>query len=175
MNPPIIRLVIAALAAILIPGCATNQVPSPAVTRPTAATIGTVVLGQTKDAAKRKEVANYLYAAATAIRTLTGTETPTPERLQQTILSFVPKADPVYVNLAATLAAHYGAAYVKLPVGSPQLQAFLEALASGLEDAAAPWLPRSAGLREEVRRMRDLSRDQFDPAPNFMRQESYVV
>jgi len=149
-----VHLIVAVLAAAFISGCATTSDHS-ALVRPTAGTIGVVLLASTKDSAKRTEYANYLYSTAVAIRTLTGSVAPTPQQLEAAVLSFVPGSSPEYVRLAASLASQYAAIYIKFPTTSPELQRYLEGLACGLEDAAAPWISkRSANLYRAIWQMR---------------------
>lgn len=140
-----IRILSLICAALLFQGgCATTNVQSyltPANARIAAAITCTGTLTVAVRPTDRPEVAAYIYAVAQGIRSLAGGTVPTPEQLNATIALFTHNADAgQWTILATSLQGIYSGLFSQVQ-GNPKLAAqYLEAIAAGAEDAAAPFL-----------------------------------
>lgn len=125
-------------------GCATTDVQSyatPANARISAAILctGTLTVAVKQD--DRPMVAAYIYAVAQGVRSLAGGTVPSPDQLRSTVALFTHNADVgQWTVLATSIQGIYTGLYAQLK-GNPKLAAdYLEAIAAGCEDAAAPFL-----------------------------------
>jgi hypothetical protein len=134
-------LVVCLSAFFLMGGCETlKSYATPENARSAAALVCSNTITFAASDADRVETANYVYAVAHAVRTLSGGKVPTPAELRAAIQVFTPKADK-WVQLQSGISIIYGGLYSKLN-GNPRLAAqYLEAIAAGCEDAASSFLP----------------------------------
>jgi hypothetical protein len=86
-------------------------------------------------------VAAYIYSVAQAVRSLAGGTVPSPDQLTATISLFTKNASVgQWVNLSVAIQQIYSGLYSNLQ-GDPKLAAaYLEAIAAGCEDSAAPYV-----------------------------------
>lgn len=87
--------------------------------------------------------AKCMYGIAVGVRSLSGGTLPTPEELNTTLQSFAINDGQQWVGLAKSLQDLYAEQYAKLTNSDDRVQAgliVLEAIASGIEDAAATYL-----------------------------------
>lgn len=135
-------LCITCAALLLQGGCATTDVQgilTPANAHIAASLVCSNTLAFAVSDADRVATANYIYAVAHGVRTLSGGKVPTPAELKQTVDLFSPDAGK-YVQLASGLQIIYGGLYSRI-TGNPKLAlAYLEAIAAGCEEAAAAWV-----------------------------------
>ena len=141
------------ILCVILTGCATFQsIATPGNVRIAAALVCANTLNFAVSDADRVEVANYLYAVAHGIRTLSGGKVPTPDELKATVSQFTAKSGR-WVSLGVSISQVYGGIFAQIK-GNPKIALdYLEALAAGCEDAAEPYLPKTTGLisREELR------------------------
>lgn len=125
-------------------GCATTNVQSyltPANARIAAAIACTGTLTVAVKPADRPEVAAYVYSVAQAVRSLAGGTVPTPEQLRATIALFTKNADVgEWTILSTSIQGIYSGVFAQLQGNSKLASEYLEAIAAGAEDAAAPWV-----------------------------------
>jgi hypothetical protein len=90
----------------------------------------------------RTQLANEMYAAASAVYSLSGGTFPTPAQLQGTITTFGgSQTDANYAQFSSAIASLYGAYYPKLATGDAKTAAdLLNAVAGGIEDATASYV-----------------------------------
>ncbi len=155
--PSAVVCLIVILALLVIPGCETaKQDPVvnpdgtttpvvkkvPAYIRISAATAGTAtILAVTHDPVKRARYADYLYSSAVGVRTLIGSKPVSIAEFEASLKTFMPKSGEIqeWSELATSIAALYSSIKPSLNVGDKDYFLALEEIASGLEDAAAPW------------------------------------
>lgn len=129
--------------------------------RPGAAAIGVGVILSAQTPADRTVRANYLYAAATAVRTLAGSNPPTVDQLQQALTSFAPDTSATdaqdWSQLIASVSSLYESARPNIPADPTSVLNALESIAEGLEDAAKPYVTPKAGWHDP--RMRSPERE----------------
>ena len=88
----------------------------------------------------RVEVANYVYSVAHGIRTLTTGQVPTPAEVQATVLLFSPKTSTAkWDTLGTSISSVYGGVFAQIQGNGKLAIDFLNAIASGAEDAAHPF------------------------------------
>lgn len=138
------RILLAALIAgclCFASACATIQQNATPATAQTAAYLvcsNTIQLGAAE--AERVAAANYVYAVAHAVRTLSGGNPPSPAELKTTLETFIPNGGK-WSTLGVNVSSIWGAIYPRVG-GNPKLSLdYLEAIARGCEEAAATFLP----------------------------------
>ena len=94
----------------------------------------------------RTRLANEMYAAASAVYSLTGGSFPTPTQLQQTITAFGgSETDASYAQFSSAIASLYAAWYPKLSSGNTKTASdLLNAVAGGIEDATQSYVSTPA-------------------------------
>jgi hypothetical protein len=142
---------------LLLPACATapNQAtgtaPSasstveaalPLVRTGSAVASGAVLDFAVKQSGTRTRLANEMYAAASAVYSLSGGTFPTPAQFQSTIMAFGgSQADAQYAQFASAIEALYAAYYPRLVTGDARTASdLLNAIAGGIEDATASYI-----------------------------------
>ena len=125
------------------PGAGTFVTPANVQTAATLATSNALAFVNPED---QKEIAADTYSAAHALRTLSGGQAPTVEQVQATLTQFGgPTLKPGYRLLVGNLSALYSSFYPALvahgdAAANAKALAYLEALATGAENGAAPYL-----------------------------------
>lgn len=128
-------------ASLTIGGCATvREYTTPENARTAAALLCANTLRLALTPEDRVQTANYIYATAHAVRTLSGGNVPTPAEFEAAIRVFTPNASK-WTELANNLAAIYGALYPRIKGNSKVALDYLEAVAAGCEDAALSFMP----------------------------------
>jgi hypothetical protein len=114
----------------------------PLVRTGAAVATGAVLDFAVKQSATRTRLANEMYAAASAVYSLSGGTFPTPAQFSQTILAFGgTQADANYAQFASAIGALYAAYYPKLVTGDTKTATdLLNAIAGGIEDATASYV-----------------------------------
>jgi hypothetical protein len=155
----------AALSGVILSltACATTTGPAPATTAPpssgasgsaaiaaalplvrtgAAVATGAVLDFAVKQSATRARLANEMYAAASAVYSLSGGTFPTPSQFSQNILAFGgTQADASYAQFSSAIGALYAAYYPKLVTGDTKTATdLLNAMAGGIEDATASYV-----------------------------------
>ncbi|MCE0484365.1 MAG: hypothetical protein LV479_09030 [Methylacidiphilales bacterium] len=94
----------------------------------------------------RTRLANEMYAAASAVYSLSGGSFPTPAQLQASILAFGgSQTDANYATFSTAVAGLYAAYYPKLATGDTKTATdLLNAIAGGIEDASAAYVTTPA-------------------------------
>ena len=88
----------------------------------------------------RVQVANYIYSVAHGIRTLSTGAVPSPTDLAATVSLFTTQGAK-WTSLGTSISSVYGGIYANIK-GNPKLcLEYLEAIASGCEDASNAYLP----------------------------------
>jgi hypothetical protein len=90
----------------------------------------------------RTRLANEMYAAASAVYSLSGGTFPTPAQFSANILAFGgSQADANYAQFSLAIGALYAAYYPKLITGDTKTATdLLNAIAGGIEDATASYV-----------------------------------
>jgi hypothetical protein len=103
---------------------------------------GAVLDFAVKQASTRTRLANEMYAAASAVYSLSGGTFPTPAQFSASILAFGgTQADANYAQFASAIGALYAAYYPKLDTGDTKTATdLLNAIAGGIEDATAAYV-----------------------------------
>jgi hypothetical protein len=103
---------------------------------------GAVLDFTVQSSSTRTELANEMYAAASAVYSLSGGTFPTPAQLQGTITTFGgSQADANYAQFSSAIASLYAAYYPRLATGDAKTAAdLLNAVAGGIEDATASYV-----------------------------------
>jgi len=97
--------------------------------------VSVIAISSIEDPKERQEVANYMYAIAHGIRSLSGGKVPSVEEIQSTIIVFGGKKSQ-FASLAKVVSGFYEGYYAKVK-GDPKLALqVLESLARGCENAA---------------------------------------
>lgn len=146
MKTPIFILAAIALGFSQMGGCATtSSFINPPNARTATALVCTNALLFVKTDAERTATANYIYAVAQAVRSLSCGKVPTPDEMKAAINAFTP-ASQKYVVLATNIGSIYGAFYPQIisSAGDKTKTAlsYLENIAAGCEDAAAAYRPK---------------------------------
>lgn len=143
MKTKIIQLIASLTCALmLMGGCSTTglqQYATPANAQIASTMLCANTLMLAVSDAERANAANYLYSVAAAVRSLSGGKVPTADELSAAIKLFTPNGSK-WVLLATNLTSIWGAIYPKLQGNSKLALQYLEAIASGAEDAARPFL-----------------------------------
>jgi hypothetical protein len=140
----------AILLLFLFSGCATSTGyinKSKVFLRPTVASIGAGVLFASKTPEERVTRANYLYAAGTAVRSLSGgSAAPSVEELQAALNGFAPQSsDDDWAQLIASISSLYSSVRPGIPPDTLAVLDALEQVAMGFEDAARPYVKKAGG------------------------------
>ncbi len=108
---------------------------------------GAVLDFSVQQSSTRTRLANEMYAAASAVYSLSGGSFPTPDQLQNTITSFGgSETDASYAQFSSAIAGLYAAWYPKLASGDAKTAAdLLNAVAGGIEDATQAYVTTPAG------------------------------
>jgi hypothetical protein len=153
----------AALSGVIfsLTACASTSGPpsAPAATAPTGASAaveaalplvrtgaavatGAVLDFGVQQSATRARLANEMYAAASAVYSLSGGTFPTPAQFSQSVLAFGgTQADANYAQFSSAIGALYAAYYPKLVTGDTKTATdLLNAIAGGIEDATASYV-----------------------------------
>jgi len=103
---------------------------------------GAVLDFTVQSSSTRTQLANEMYAAASAVYSLSGGTFPTPAQLQGTITAFGgSQTDANYAQFSSAIASLYAAYYPKLATGDAKTAAdLLNAVAGGIEDATASYV-----------------------------------
>lgn len=143
-----------AIVAIAIPSCSTtHSFINPTNARTATALVCTNALLFAKTDTERTTTANYIYAVAQAIRSLSGGKVPTTDEMKAAINAFTPSGQK-YAVLGTNLASIWGAFYPHIIYGqharsnSAVALDYLESIAAGCEDASASVLLPLAVRRE---------------------------
>ena len=123
-------------------GSAAVEAALPLVRTGAAVATGAVLDFAVQQSATRTRLANEMYAAASAVYSLSGGTFPTPAQFSQSILAFGgTQADANYAQFAAAIGALYAAYYPKLDTGDTKTATdLLNAIAGGIEDATASYV-----------------------------------
>jgi len=107
---------------------------------------GAVLDFTVQQSSTRTRLANEMYAAASAVYSLSGGSFPTPTQLQGTIAAFGgSQADAAYAQFSAAIASLYAAYYPKLVTGDAKTAGdVLNAVAGGIEDATQSYVTTPA-------------------------------
>ncbi len=95
-----------------------------------------------KDPAKLKTVAGECESVSAAVRSMASGVPPTVEQFQTTIRQFGgPTISPVYASIVVSISSIYASFYPSIQANpdAAKVTAYLEALASGVENGAAPY------------------------------------
>ncbi len=95
-----------------------------------------------KQSGTRTRLANEMYAAANAVRALTGGTFPTPAQFESGVLAFGgSQKDASYAQFSTAIAGLYAAYYPKLDQGDTKTaNDLLNAIAGGIEDATQAYV-----------------------------------
>jgi hypothetical protein len=103
---------------------------------------GAVLDFTVQQSSTRTRLANEMYAAASAVYSLSGGAFPTPTQLQGTIAAFGgSQTDANYAQFSTAIASLYAAYYPKLITGDAKTAGdLLNAVAAGIEDATQSYV-----------------------------------
>lgn len=119
----------------------------PLVRTGAAVATGAVLDFTVQQSSTRTRLANEMYAAASAVYSLSGGSFPTPSQLQSTIAAFGgSQTDANYAQFSAAIASLYAAYYPKLMTGNAKTAGdLLNAVAGGIEDATQSYVTTANG------------------------------
>jgi len=125
---------------------ATIESALPLIRTGAAVAAGAVLDFSVKQPATRTRLANEMYAAASAVYSLSGGSFPSPTQLQSTITTFGgSQADASYAQFSVAIASLYAAWYPKLATGDTKTASdLLNAVAGGIEDATQSYVTTPA-------------------------------
>jgi hypothetical protein len=123
-------------------GSAAIESALPLVRTGAAVATGAVLDFAVKQSSTRTRLANEMYAAASAVYSLSGGTFPTPAQFSASILAFGgTQTDANYAQFASAISALYAAYYPKLDTGDTKTATdLLNAIAGGIEDATAAYV-----------------------------------
>ena len=103
---------------------------------------GAVLDFAVQQSSTRTRLANEMYAAASAVYSLSGGTFPTATQFQSSIVAFGgSQADASYAQFAGAISGLYAAYYPKLATGDAKTATdLLNAIAGGIEDATASYV-----------------------------------
>lgn len=131
---------------ILFSGCATSTDTlnkAKPFLRPSSTAIGVATILTAKTSQERQQRADYLFAAATAVRTLSGSTAPTSHDLEASLQAFAPQTvDDDWTQLILGLSSLWQSILPTLPNDTKAVLDALEQIAGGLEKAATPFLAK---------------------------------
>jgi hypothetical protein len=118
----------------------------PLVRTGAAVATGAVLDFTVQQSSTRTRLANEMYAAASAVYSLSGGGFPTPAQLQSTITTFGGSTtDASYAQFSSAIASLYAAWYPKLITGDVKTASdLLNAVAGGIEDATQSYVTTPA-------------------------------
>jgi len=118
----------------------------PLVRTGAAVATGAVLDFAEKQTGTRSRLANEMYAAASAVYSLSGGAFPSPAQFQSSILAFGgSQTDANYAQFSTAIAGLYAAYYPKLLTGDTKTATdLLNAIAGGIEDATASYVTAPA-------------------------------
>jgi hypothetical protein len=126
----------------------------PLVRTGAAVATGAVLDFAVKQSSTRARLANEMYAAASAVYSLSGGAFPNPAQFQSNILAFGgSQADASYAQFSTAIAGLYAGYYPKLVTGDTKTATdLLNAIAGGIEDATASYVttPAPVSLASET-------------------------
>jgi len=136
-------------AAISSPGATVSAVIEaalPLIRTGASVATGAVLNFAVKQSGTRTRLANEMYAAANAVYSLSGGAFPAPAQFQSSILAFGgSQADASYAQFSTAIAGLYAAYYPKVITGDSKTATdLLNAIAGGIEDATASYVPTPA-------------------------------
>jgi hypothetical protein len=155
---------VAVLAAAMLglAGCATTGTTAGAATTSTGAAVieaalplirtgaavatGAVLDFAVQQSSTRTRLANEMYAAASAVYSLSGGTFPTAAQFQTTVLAFGgSQSDAGFAQFASAVSSLYAAWYPKLATGDAKTAGdLLNAIAGGIEDATQAYVTTPA-------------------------------
>jgi hypothetical protein len=114
----------------------------PLVRTGAAVATGAVLNFAVQQSGTRTRLAGEMYAAASAVYSLSGGTFPSPAQFQSSILAFGgSQADAGYAQFSTAIAGLYAAYYPKLVAGDSKTATdLLNAIAGGIEDATASYV-----------------------------------
>jgi hypothetical protein len=123
-------------------GSAAIEAALPLVRTGAAVATGAVLDFTVQQSSTRTRLANEMYAAASAVYSLSGGSFPTPAQLQGAITAFGGSAvDASYAQFSSAIASLYSAWYPKLASGDAKTAGdVLNAVAGGIEDATQSYV-----------------------------------
>jgi hypothetical protein len=127
-------------------GSALIEAALPLVRTGAAVATGAVLDFAVSQSGTRTRLANEMYAAASAVYSLSGGTFPTTGQFQASILAFGgSQTDANYAQFATAISALYAAYYPKLSTGDAKTAAdLLNAIAGGIEDATQAYVTTPA-------------------------------
>jgi len=135
-------------------GTATAVIESalPLIRTGAAVATGVVLDFTVSQSSTRTRLANEMYAAASAIYSLSGGAFPSPAQLEATVTAFGgSQADAGYAQFASGIASLYATYYPQLSTGNAKTAAdLLNALAGGIEDATQSYVTVPAATAASV-------------------------
>lgn len=144
-------LSLAALVAVAItpPACSSTGAVSPTLVQVGSSIITAEAIFRGVPAAKRPEVALKVYTFASAARSLATGQVPDLSVFAETLDAWS-GGDPALRLVATNLVSAYRAYYPQIRERNPDAVALFEGLASGIEQAAAIYLPAATVVAQRV-------------------------
>lgn len=108
--------------------------------RPASAATGIAMLAVTKDGESKLARAKWLFAVATAIRSISSNQPPTAEEFKLAITAITPVEQDDWTQVAVALSSLYSSFKAQFGNNTATVLQAVEQLALGLEDAARPYV-----------------------------------
>jgi hypothetical protein len=123
-------------------GSAVIEAALPLIRTGAAVATGAVLDFAVQQSSTRTRLANEMYAAASAVYSLSGGTFPTAAQFQSTVLAFGgSQADAGFAQFASAVSSLYAAYYPKLATGDAKTAGdLLNAIAGGIEDATQAYV-----------------------------------
>ncbi len=123
-------------------GSAVIEAALPLIRTGAAVATGAVLDFAVQQSSTRTRLANEMYAAASAVYSLSGGSFPTTAQFQATVLAFGgSQADAGFAQFASAVSSLYAAWYPKLATGDAKTAGdLLNAIAGGIEDATQAYV-----------------------------------
>ncbi len=127
-------------------GSAMIEAALPLIRTGAAVATGAVLDFAVQQSSTRTRLANEMYAAASAVYSLSGGTFPTAAQFQSTVLAFGgSQADAGFAQFASAVSSLYAAYYPKLATGDAKTAGdLLNAIAGGIEDATQAYVTTPA-------------------------------
>jgi hypothetical protein len=127
-------------------GSAAIEAALPLIRTGAAVATGAVLDFAVQQSSTRTRLANEMYAAASAVYSLSGGSFPTAAQFQSTVLAFGgSQADAGFAQFASAVSSLYAAWYPKLATGDAKTAGdLLNAIAGGIEDATQAYVTTPA-------------------------------
>jgi hypothetical protein len=127
-------------------GSAVIEAALPLIRTGAAVATGAVLDFAVQQSSTRTRLANEMYAAASAVYSLSGGTFPTAVQFQSTVLAFGgSQADAGFAQFASAVSSLYAAYYPKLATGDAKTAGdLLNAIAGGIEDATQAYVTTPA-------------------------------